>query len=231
MNRQGSARSGVLFGSILVVVGTVLLLERIGVMPTNLLRHFWPLLWMVVGALLIGSRRGPFAQAWGVVFLVCGAATEASRAGLIHLRFWDFWPVWLISLGVFLLWRALRPPNPDDAALELLESRVSEYAIFGGGDRMVTSDKFEGGNFTAVFGGHEVDLTRSKIHKGTAVLYADAIFGGVSLRVPQTWRVTVHGPAVFGGVENKALPPPPDAPEQHLIVKATAIFGGVDIKN
>ena len=231
MNRHGSARSGVLFGAILVVVGTVLLLERFDVLPTNLLHHFWPLVWMIAGALLIASGRGPFAQAWGVVLLVYGAATEASRAGLIRFRFWDLWPVWIIALGVFLLWRALRPPNIEQARIELLDSRVSEYAVFGGGDRIVATDKFQGGNFTAVFGGHEVDLTRSKIQNGTAVLFADAIFGGVSLRVPQTWRVTVHSTAVFGGVENKALPPSPDAPEQHLIVKANAVFGGVDIKN
>jgi predicted membrane protein len=231
MNRQGSAQSGVLAGTILIVIGTVLLLERFGVLPTNLLRHFWPLLWMVVGTLLIASGRGPFAQAWGVLLLVYGATTEASRSGLIRIRFWDLWPVWLIALGVFLLWRALRPPTANRDEVELARSHVSEYAIFGGGNSIVATNDFRGGNFTAVFGGHEVDLTRAEIKNGAAVLFTDAIFGGVTLRVPSTWLVTVHGPAVFGGVENKALPPSGGVSEQHLIVKATAVFGGVEIKN
>lgn len=231
MNRQGSAQSGVLAGTILVVLGTVLLLERFDVLPTNLLRHFWPLVWMVVGALLLASGRGPFAQAWGVLLLVYGAATEASRSGLIRFRFWDLWPIWIIALGVFLLWRALRPPSMDRDQLELTQSHVSEYAIFGGGNSIVACNDFQGGNFTAVFGGHEVDLTRAQIKSGPAVLFTDAIFGGVVLRVPSTWRVTVHGPAIFGGVENKALPPTGDGPEQQLIVKACAVFGGIEIKN
>jgi predicted membrane protein len=218
-------------GTILVVLGIVLLLERFDVLPTNLLRHFWPLVWMVVGALLLASGRGPVAQAWGVVLLVYGAATEAARAGLIRFRFWDLWPVWIIALGVFLLWRALRPPSVDPDTVELMESQVSEYAVFGGGERILAARNFRGGNFTAVFGGHEVDMTRVSLQNGSAVLYADAIFGGVTLRVPQTWRVTVHGSAVFGGIENKALPPSAGADEQHLIVKGTAVFGGIEIKN
>jgi len=231
MNRQGSARSGVLSGIILMLIGFVLLLERFDVLPTNLLRHFWPMLWMALGALLIGSGRGPFAQAWGVLLLLYGITTEASRSGLIKLRFWDLWPAWLIALGVFMLWRALRPPSMNRDEVELSQSHVSEYAIFGGGNSIVASNDFKGGNFTAVFGGHEVDLTRAEIKKDAAVLFADAIFGGVTLRVPSTWLVTVHGPAVFGGVENKALPPASNSAEQHLIVKATAVFGGIEIKN
>jgi len=41
-----------------------------------------------------------------------GVSFEANKLGFLQLRFRDLWPIWIISLGVFLLWRALRPPQP-----------------------------------------------------------------------------------------------------------------------
>jgi hypothetical protein len=59
------------------------------------------------------------------------------------------------------------------------------------------------------------------------------MFGGVEIWVPQNWTVEVVGHGIFGGYDDKTLPPrinPGDKP-QHLVLTGYAMFGGVTVKN
>jgi predicted membrane protein len=230
MNEKGSARSGVFFGLLMIVFGAVLLAERLDLLQTDLLRHFWPLAILAVGVNFLISRRGPYGMAFGGFLILVATILELEKFGVVRFRLRDLWPVYLIFLGALLLWRALRPPTERGSA-QRLETRLNEFAVFGGGDIKVTTQNFEGGSLFAMFGGYEIDFTNSKITRSPAILHADAIFGGVSMRVPQDWRVTARGSALLGGFESKALPPSGEGEEQHLIVEGFSLFGGVEIKN
>lgn len=230
MNQRGAARSGVFFGLLLIVFGSLLLLERLDLLETNLLRHFWPLAFLAIGINLLISQRGTLAVAFGAFLVLVGMLMEAEKFGIVRFRMRDLWPVYLIFLGALLLWRALRPPAACKSA-EQIESRLNEFAVFGGGDIKVSTTRFEGGNLFAMFGGYEIDFTNSRIAQSPAVINADAIFGGVSMRVPPEWKVTARGSALLGGFESRALPPTGDGAEQHLIVEGFSLFGGVEIKN
>lgn len=232
-NHRGGAQTGILFGVVLIIVGCFLLAQKMGFISFNILTHFWPLMPAIIGLRLLTSNGGSMARAWGLVFLGASVLMELQKFGIIRVRFWDLWPLWIIALGFFLLFRAIWPPDPVKAQTSLSSSRISEFAIFGGGEITVSSQSFQGGNLTAVFGGQEVDCRTARINgDGVAVIYADAVFGGVSLKVPPTWFVTIESSAVFGGVESKALTPADsDTPKQHLIIKGLALFGGVEVKN
>ncbi|MBL8227870.1 MAG: hypothetical protein JNL98_05315 [Bryobacterales bacterium] len=217
-------------GIVLIVLGSFLLLERLDLLQTDLLRHFWPLVILLVGVNLLISQRGPYGLAFGACLVLFGALLEVEKFGLVRFRFRELWPVYLIVLGALLLWRAIRPPQVRTGT-EHVESRLNEFAVFGGGEIKVATPHFEGGSLFALFGGYEVDFTNSKIAVSPAVIHADAVFGGVSMKVPSGWRVTARGSAFMGGFENSALPPSSDAPDQHLIVEGLALLGGVEIKN
>jgi hypothetical protein len=67
-----------------------------------------------------------------------------------------------------------------------------------------------------------------------AVLHANAIFGGIELRVPETWYVAARGQGVFGGFTDStrySATADPDKPKKTLIVVGMAVFGGVEIRN
>ncbi|MFH2043177.1 MAG: hypothetical protein ABIJ35_11725 [Acidobacteriota bacterium] len=49
--------------------------------------------------------------------------------------------------------------------------------------------------------------------------------------MPDTWKVVVDSNGIFGGVEDKRRVIEPKDPEATLFVRATAIFGGIEIKN
>jgi len=78
-------------------------------------------------------------------------------------------------------------------------------------------------------GGIELDLRRAGIER-RADISVFAFWGGVEIKVPPTWRVTVRGLPLLGGWENKtAIPAGPNAPE--LVVHLTTIMAGAEIKN
>jgi hypothetical protein len=209
-------------------VGTLLLLERVGLLHTNLMSHFWPIAMTGGGAAMLSSRgRGhPFAY----LLIAFGVMIETQRAGWLKFRLWELWPLWLIGWGLLLLWRTRT--GCAGRWTEAEDNRLSEMAIFGGVSLRSTARAFTGGNLMAMFGGVEVDFTAARLAERPVVLYADAVFGGVALRVPADWRVTMRGTPLFGGFEMKALPPAAGAgPEQHLVVKGLAMFGGVEVKN
>ncbi len=61
-----------------------------------------------------------------------------------------------------------------------------------------------------------------------------AAFGGVTIRVPENWKVRVSGLPLFGGWENSTKGSEVDDLDTEpwaLDVKCLALFGGIEIKN
>jgi len=108
-------------------------------------------------------------------------------------------------------------------------------AVFGGIERRVTSQDFQGGHINAIFGGVEIDLTDANMQAEEATLEINAIFGGVEIRVPETWQVAFRGTPIFGGIADKTrvgrTTDPSDRRRKVLVLTGTVIFGGVEIKN
>jgi hypothetical protein len=102
-------------------------------------------------------------------------------------------------------------------------------AIFNGIELANRSATFRGGTVLAWFGGVSLDLREATLAPG-ANIDIRAMFGGVAIRVPPTWRVEAHGTAVAGGWDNRAVQPDdPEAPA--LLVNVVAALGGASITN
>jgi len=151
-----------------------------------------------------------------------------------------FWPVMLIALGLYLLidrtfWQlGIRIfPRDEDYNAPASGSHIRESAVFGGGKRHFTSQDLTGGKIDAVFGGYSVDLREASIQGDSAVIVVNAVFGGTEIRIPETWNAVVQGQGVFGGfADNTRHPDPSRTPNpKRLIVKGSAVFGGVEVKN
>src|SRR5439155_24114805 len=106
---------------------------------------------------------------------------------------------------------------------------------FGGLKRRLDTPNFQGGEMIAVFGGIEVDLRRAQIASTDkeVIIDANATFGGIDLKVPETWQVVTRGLGIFGGYEDKTLPPRPQegVTPPRLVVTGYAVFGGVTVQN
>ena len=105
----------------------------------------------------------------------------------------------------------------------------SEYcATFGEQKNDLSGQEFKGANLDAVFGSVELDLSHA-ILKTDQVINANAIFGGIEIKVPTGINIKVKSTPIFGGVSNKSkttyqenLPT--------LYINGVAMFGGVEIQ-
>jgi predicted membrane protein len=104
--------------------------------------------------------------------------------------------------------------------------------VFGGAEDVFLESEFRGGTIEVVFGGVELDLSKTTLPEGDTVLIINAVFGGVEVRVPDEWEVLVEIGSTFGGVEEsrKKKPQTEIDRSRRLIIKGDVVFGGVEIR-
>jgi len=230
----GRGKSGLFWGAFLVLGGVALLLDHMGIISVDRLWRFWPLLLVCAGIPNIMSRE---RRLWGILLITGGLLFQLNELGIGHFRWNDIWPILLIATGLMLMWGAIearkRPSSPPSGGDP--RTTLNEVAIFGGIERRVTSQDFQGGHINAVFGGVEIDLTDANMQVEEATLEINAIFGGVELRVPEAWQVAFRGTPIFGGIADKTrvgrAVDLSDPRRKVLILTGAVIFGGVEIKN
>ena len=120
-------------------------------------------------------------------------------------------------------------PMPDAADLT---DFIKIDSVFSGVNRTILSKKFQGGKIACVFGGAEIDLTQADI-TGTVTIKMDVVFGGVKLIVPSNWGVQSNIDGAFHSVDDKrkynsAITVDPN---KMLILKGSAVFGGIEVKS
>ena len=208
-------------GTVVILAGVVLLLDRLGVVAAgSVWAVFWPLLLTTFGlaALLVVPR------AWlGPVLLVAfGVYWLLETLDMVHISAWTYvLPVAIIVLGLSIL--IASTTHQDDA------DRITGLVFFWGANRRSVSQRFRSASLTSIVGGINLDL-RAASFAGTARVDAFALFGGVDIKVPPTWRVRVIGLPALGGWTDKTNPPAyPDAPV--LEVHVVSILGGVTLKH
>ena len=99
-------------------------------------------------------------------------------------------------------------------------------AILDGVELESRSKAFRGGSMLAWLGGIDVDLTDAELAPG-ARLSVHALFGGIDVTIPPTWRVESDTKALMGGIDARGVQDDPDAPV--LVLEGMAFFGGIDV--
>jgi predicted membrane protein len=237
----GDSHWGFAWGLIIVLVGVALLLHHLGIIPFDPIARFWPLLLVVFGVMNLLSRSGRF---FGFLLILAGAFLQLNKLGITHLSFADLWPVALIAIGLLLMWGSLETRGFLQAKAKALQdfkqqvggatggpqTMLNAVAVFGGCERRVAVQNFQGGRATAVFGGIELDFRDADID-AEAILEVNCIFGGVEMRVPESWHVHSRSLPVFGGYEDRTRQPSNPGKTKTLIVTGMVVFGGIEIKN
>ena len=239
----------IVFGLFIAWVGTIFILEQMGIVELGNIWRFWPVFLIVIGlAKLFQPGRGGIGGA--VFFLAIGTAFLLASLDVIDLDWRYLWPGLLVFAGLSMVLRGIRwgAQGPQFLAAVDGASNVTAFAILGGAERRVTSQDFRGGDATAILGGCDIDLTQASITPGTeAVIDCFAMWGGVDIKVPPDWTVEMTGVPLLGGFADTrkasnptiiaglgalgARPTPVEAGEKRLRVKGLAIMGGVEVKN
>ena len=99
-------------------------------------------------------------------------------------------------------------------------------AILDGVELESRSKAFRGGSMLAWLGGIDADLTNAELAPG-ARLSVHALFGGIDVTIPPTWRVESDTKALMGGIDARGAQDDSDAPV--LVLEGMAVFGGIDV--
>jgi hypothetical protein len=241
--QQWTIGANLVLGLAFVAFGVLFFLDNIDILDARMYVRYWPLFLIVPGLFKLfqpGRNRvvGGFLVGLGAIFLL-------NSLDLVQLGFHELWPLILVLIGAAILWGHRLGPqtspagagdannplgSPNAASSSDPESFMTGVAILGGYNRSNNSKDFRGGDLTAVLGGCEVDLRQADIAGSDAVINVLAFWGGIKLRVPAMWRVSLQGVPILGGFDDKSILPS-DPKAKRLVIKGNAIMGGVEITN
>ncbi len=216
--------SGIVWGLIFIIIGVGFLGNALSIWNFNLFFDGWWTLFIIIPCLVSVFQQG--ANRGNIIGLVIGSLLLLSFQR--HLGF-DvskmFVPLIFILLGVSIIFKGRLKSGCN---LNASPGEFDYFAIFGGQNLSFANQNFEGANFTAIFGGFDIDLRLAHITQDV-VIDATTIFGGADIYIPSNVKVKVSCTPIFGGVDAKAVQSGEiDAPTIHL--NAICLFGGVSIK-
>lgn len=213
-------------GIFIVLIGVVFLVEEFAGIDAYQFLAYWPVVLIAIG--LLGLVQGT-SKVGSLIALVVGVWALAYNLGYVSLEIWQFWPLVIVAIGLSLVKRALVGEKATSQESGEPLDRVNAFAIMGGVVRTSSSSAFRGGELSAIMGGCELDLTQAQLAGDEAVIDVFALWGGVEIRVPDTWGVVGRVQPIMGAFEDKTRPPR-DA-KTRLVVRGVAIMGGVEVKN
>ncbi|MCJ7523749.1 MAG: cell wall-active antibiotics response protein [Candidatus Aminicenantes bacterium] len=223
----------ILFGLILIAIGGLVLLANMNILPFDLdLGHWWPLILVVLGVVHLWNNRnifdfsGLFLILLGVVFLMATLGT------ICWSDIWRYWPAVLILLGISIIFKRhpVALPGFGRGGTPSSETSVSINNILSGSERRINSQEFKGGDISNILGGTKLDLLEAKLAPGDWLLTVSTVLGGVDIMVPRDWQIEVHPTNLLGGIDDHTRQTP-QAGGGKLVIKASALLGGIDIKN
>lgn len=211
------------FGSLIVIVGGLLLAENADLLNAGeVISTWWPVALIVGGLLSFAANRSHWVPP--LLLVGVGSALLLETTGVVE-SIGGIGPILLILLGVFVvLGRGFGTRHTSTA------DSINSFNVFSGSEIASHSGAFQGGRVGAMFGGAEIDLRDARPAPG-ATLDVFTAFGGVGVIVPEGWKVDIHGLPLFGGFENVTAKErlAEDAPE--LLIDATVLFGGLEVKH
>ncbi len=238
--------SRVILALAIIAIGVLLLFNNLTWHRDIDLWDFWPAILVLVGATKLLATTSWGETVDGLFLLLFGGLLLEANLHLIpglHLHWNRLWPLVLVYIGVRMLLmprsHGTRQPPILLGVFHRSEAGTHDrdwfevLAMFSGAEYVYTSKTLRGGSVNAMFGGCDLDFRGADTALEEMQIHCQAIFGGIEIRVPEHWRVTVKGFPIFGGMENKTRLRDGLKPEEirHVVVNGNAIFGGVEIHN
>ncbi|MCJ7820434.1 MAG: cell wall-active antibiotics response protein [Bacteroidales bacterium] len=226
-----------IIGILLVIAGFILILEKTTVLPDPL-DHFidniifsWQMLLIVIGVI---TMAGSGNKTPGIVLISVGGFFLIPELFTDYFESFNFfWPALFIVIGVVMLVNSRRLGEKIKTYSADSKADMIDYInVFSGAERQLITDNFMGGKVTSVFGGGEVDLTRSSLAPGNNVIEITCIFGGTTIIVPESWSVIIEVTPILGGfsdgrrLSGEVL----IDTSRTLTIRGLVIFGGGEIK-
>ena len=239
--------TGIAFGILLIVLGGLLIGSRAGMLPENFSRIIlsWQMLVIVIGILSL-FKRSPF---FGLFLLLVGGFFIVPRLAEVYpdALYWvdkdfisGYWAGLLVGFGILIVVYWLFAPHKKwrgnyyhccTPEKKLFTNGGFSAQVFGAGEYVVLEPEFKGGKVELVFGGAEIDLRKTALPEGNTYLEIKGVFSGVTLFIPENWKVETQIECVFSGVSDKRRSIGAVNADRTLVLIGSCVFSGCEIKN
>lgn len=226
----------IIIGTILLILGVLLLLRAAGIYDTGTLLIYAPS--VIVLFAIITLIKSDFRSVSGpLILIVIFGTLQVVALGLASSDI--ILPVIIIAVGLGFIFNRIRRPS----IRERVTDKVEMMAVLGGVESRNSSKSFRGGEMLAIFGGAELDLRDAQVHDPPAEIQVFTLFGGTEIRVPEGWNVRMTVLPVLGGAEDERRRPraggdgasggsfPGSSGQPDLIVSGFVAFGGITVKD
>jgi len=213
---------------IIILIGIGLLLEQMTFWNFGyVFSTWWPLIIVILGVMNLSQSKGSVFP--GIIIILVGLLLLGDQLHLITGGFWGaFWPLIFIAFGSWLIFGRRHFFHKK---FTINQNFPKFNTVFSGSKNNIESENFEGAEIMTMFGGTEINMRRASISPDGAVIDISVSFGGVTLFIPETWRIEVSGAPMFGAFENKTRNRNLDENAPCLRIKYFVMFGGIELKN
>ena len=221
--------TNILIGIVLVLLGVILGLKALGIADINIFFKGWWTLFIIIPA-IIGLLTEK-DKTGDIIALVIGILLLLAARGAISFDLiWKaFLPAVLILIGLSIIFKdVLSNKVREEMNTNGKLSDDAYAATFSGQKINLANEDFNGCNIDAIFGGVDLNIAEAKVKDG-AIIKCCAIFGGITLIVPDNVTVKIVSSSIFGGVSDDRKTKTVDN-KKTIYINATCMFGGVDIK-
>lgn len=232
---KSKIRSKLLTGILIITLGVLYLLHIQGVkIPFKIFS--WPVILICIGIVILVKHD--FKKLAGYILVGIGGVYLLDDLPNFSIDTRLVFPIIVILIGMNIMYKALTRNNSrkdstiifDDDKEMTSEQYFESNVIFGGAEKSIVTNDFQGAKIGSYFGGTELNMMKSDI-KEKAVIEMNTWFGGTSIIVPNDWQVKNDVMTLFGGVEDKRSVELITDSNKVLILKGNCIFGGVEIQN
>ena len=221
----------IVIGSVLIILGVIFALNALEITDIDIFFKGWWTLFIIVPSFIGLFHKDE--RSMSIVPFIVGVLLLLGAQGL--LSFATIWkliiPVVLICIGVAILFKDNLSKKATEKMKELNATRnnLETYSsVFGSQQASFEDREFIGANLNASFGSVDLNLKKATIKKDV-IVNANAIFGGITIIVPENVNIEVKSSPIFGGVTNKAKVQYNESLPT-LYIDGTAVFGEIDIR-
>lgn len=237
MSTQNQSRT-VAIAVLIIAAGVLLLISSLEIIPFNLSRYVisWQMLLIGIGVISILTSK---EKVTGLILIAIGGIFLIAKMNYLSVPVWSIlWPTVLIIIGVSLLYsHSLKRNEPglpkEGGPIGDNDEFINEVAIFGGNEKHISTQNFRGGKITNIFGGSELNFSKTELAEGDNFLEILYIFGGSTMVVPPDWDIHMDVVSVFGGFSDKRYKrlDAPSNKTKRITIKGLVIFGGGELKS
>ena len=237
--KKGSGR--LIGGLIVLALGVFLLLDALDVLEFDVV---WEVVsWIASIGMIVFGLGMLIAQRFQRAFLPIALILGGGFILLGNLGYdaTRYWPVILIIVGVGLLLGLRRRQRASDSGKSpqgsgdvtvtrtTIGDDVDISCTLGEANERVDSQDFRGGAVNVTMGNVGLDLRDAVVVDRPATLNVNITMGGLVVRVPKEWGVSVDNVVTMGEAEDKRTSGASDPGEPQLVVAGKVTMGSLTI--